>query len=105
MSGGNLDYAYANGFNTYTLYLIGGTAYDNYDAGNFIWGHALKKLGVSYDLVKIGSEYNGFWNGKLQNGEWDISQPWIKRITWFGDSEEDQQAIKRGFDLPYIINW
>ncbi len=105
MSGGYLDFAYADGFNTYTLYIVNGTAYDNYDAGNFIWGNAMKKLGIPYELVKFGSEYNGFWNGKLQNNEWNKSQHWIKRISWFGDSKEDQQAILRGYDYPYIKYW
>jgi hypothetical protein len=101
MSGGNLDYCCVD-FDFSTLYLIGGTAYDNYDAGNFVWGNAMQKLGVPYDLVKLGSEYNGFWNGKLQNQKWDESQHWIKRITWTGDSKEDQRAIKRGYEYPHI---
>lgn len=106
MSGGNLDYAYSEGFvNNPRLFIIGGMAYDNYDAGNFVWGNAMKKLGVPFELVKMGSEYNGFWNGKLQNQGWNNSQSWIRRITWTGDSPEDQRAIHRGFHFPYIYNW
>jgi RHS repeat-associated protein len=102
MPGGKLDYCGI--FSSNTLYIIGNVAYDNFDAGNFIWGNSLKHLNIPFEATKIGSEYNGFWNGKQQNGEWNSSKPKYQRITWFGDSSDDQRAIEKGYYYPYIIN-
>ena len=101
MGGGNLDYCCTD-FDADKLYVIGGAAYDNYDAGNFVWGRAMSVLNVPFEAVKLGSEFNGFWNGKKQNGGWSPGQSTWDRITWGGDSGADQRAIKRGYDYPYI---
>lgn len=99
MGGGKLDYC-CRDFDDDKLYLAGGRAYDNFDAGNFVWGNAMSELGVPWDLVKLGSEFNGWWNGKAQNGEWSPGDPWYERITPLGDSSEDQTAIRHGYYYP-----
>ncbi len=99
MGGGKLDYCCTD-FNSDELYLIGGVAYDNYDAGNFVWGRSVAVLGVPFDIAVLASEFNGFWNGKKQNGEWFPGESVWDRITWLGDSDDDQKAIKRGYYYP-----
>ena len=79
------------------LTVLGGRAYNDQDFGNFLWGASMQVLNVSYGNVKLGSELNGFWNGKLQNGKWNESNPGYKRITWGGDSAADQAAIRGGY--------
>jgi RHS repeat-associated protein len=72
------------------LYLAGNRAYNNYDAGNFLWGRAMNTIGIGYTGAQVGSEINGFLFGKRQNGQG-------LGITWGGDSKEDQKAIIHGF--------
>ncbi len=72
------------------LYIAGNIAYNNYDAGNFLWGLAMKKLGFDYGSVEFGSELNGFFNSKRQNGKG-------YGVTLGGDSPEDQKAIRKGY--------
>jgi RHS repeat-associated protein len=79
------------------LTVLGGRAYNDQDFGNFLWGASMQVLNVSYGNAKLGSELNGFWNGKLQNGQWNPSNPGYKRITWGGDSAADQAAIRNGY--------
>jgi hypothetical protein len=76
------------------LYGVRGYAYNNFDAGNFLWGMAMHFLDLDYWEVKMGSELNGFFLGKKQNGE----TTWYDFITLDGDSIEDQKAIKRGYE-------
>ena len=47
-----------------TLYLAGNYAYNNYDAGNFLWDMSMRLLGFDIASVKVGSEINGFFNSK-----------------------------------------
>ena len=72
------------------LYLAGNRAYNNYDAGNFLWGRAMNTIGIGYTGSQIGSEANGFLFGKRQNGQG-------MGVTWGGDSKEDQKAILHGY--------
>jgi hypothetical protein len=51
------------------------TAYNLNDAGQFLWGHAMNRLGFGYSNAKFGSEANEF----------------------FGDATGDQRAIRVGF--------
>ncbi len=57
------------------LFESSSTAYNAMDAGNYLWGHAMKRLGFSYSSAKTGSQTNEM--GK--------------------DSDADQRAIKSGF--------
>ncbi|MNE12272.1 hypothetical protein D3C80_1050600 [compost metagenome] len=96
MQGGQFDFA--GSFAPDRLTILDGIAYNNFDAGNYLWGFAMAKMNVSAILTHWGSEYNGFWNGKIQNVKMGQSPPtgW-KRITWKGDSAEDQRAIFNGY--------
>ena len=76
------------------LYMAGKITYNNYDAGNFLWGMAMQKLGFDYGSVKVGSEVNGFFNSKRQNYEG-------YGVTWKGDAVEDQKAIRKRIFLEY----
>lgn len=88
-----------------------GIGYNDFDANNFLWGNAMKKLGISFALTKISSEANGFWFGKIQNQSLNSEEVNAKitdlgalefklaRITWLGDSRADQKAIKSGFNF------
>ena len=71
------------------LFVVDGVAYNDFDAGNYLWGVAMNRLGFSYEFSRIGSELNGFFNGKSQNGGFGI--------TLVGDSPRDQKAIRNGF--------
>ena len=79
------------------LTVLGGRAYNDQDFGNFLWGASMQVLNVSYGNTRIGSEFNGFWNGKEQNGKWKQGDYIHKRITWGGDSSADQSAIRNGY--------
>jgi hypothetical protein len=90
------------------LSIAGNRAYNTFDAGNYLWGNAMKKLDISYLMTKLGAEVNAFYFGKLQYPsnrfgkeisyeEIDPTKFSFKRITWFGDSREDQRAIRKGY--------
>lgn len=98
------------------LYLIDGIAYNASDAGNFMWGYAMNDLGMPWFMVKVGSEYYAWKEGKSSNtmgsassdptpGNPDYPTPeWVKDVnkwlterTWTGDTAGDQQAIRNGY--------
>ncbi|KAB2805371.1 SpvB/TcaC N-terminal domain-containing protein [Phaeocystidibacter luteus] len=94
LSSGALDMK--NEPDAYKLHIIDGVGYNDYDAGNWLWGYAVSKLGVYYWEAKLGSEFNGFWNGKLQNDQYQPGDFFLNRITITGDSAADQRAIRAG---------
>ncbi len=51
------------------------TAYNLMDGGNFLWGHAMKRLGFNYSTARMGAQAN----------------------EWFKDSPADQKAIRQGY--------
>lgn len=58
------------------FFIIGGNrAYNVLDAGNFLWGNAMNRLGFDYSTALFGSQYN----------------------EDFQDAKGDQQAIKTGY--------
>jgi RHS repeat-associated protein len=91
------------------LYIIDGRIYNKMDAGNYFWGKTMRTLKtehsvtINYIIVKVGTEINGFWNGKIQNSKSTRSGKRIEdtfnlaRITWYGDSNADQKAIRKGY--------
>lgn len=74
--------------------LLDGTLYNAFDAGNFIWGAGMRRLGFSYLEVKLGSELNGALNTRSQNEQGN-------GIILLGDSRKDQRAIKAGYNSYY----
>jgi hypothetical protein len=99
MPNGTLDYV-TKGILPDRLTIIGSYAYNNKDAGNLLWGYSMQKLSMDFDVIKLCSELNAFYNGKLQNSLWDRSMPWIKKITGTGDSRADQTSIRMGYYYP-----
>jgi hypothetical protein len=89
----NLDFA--GSIPTASLAVFNEIIYNDKDFGNFLWGASMQKLGVPFEIVNSGSEFNGFWNGKVQNGY--TPKFYIDRITWSGDAHEDQVAIRNGY--------
>ena len=63
------------GNGNFILYESSNTSYNAMDAGQFLWGQAMKRLGFDYSSALAGSQINE----KL------------------GDSEADQRAIKSGY--------
>ena len=86
------------------LYVIGNKGYNAHDAGNYLWGYAMNKMGFGYLTARAAAHLNAWWSGKESNGE-SVSfrtHPWYQRAylnrTWTGDSHADQRAIQAGYD-------
>ncbi len=79
-----LDFSRYIGF-----HLVDDVMMDQYDFGNYLWGAALSRLGVSMAMTSFGSEMNGFFNTCRQNDCFGI--------IFKGDSDRDQGAIRMGF--------
>jgi hypothetical protein len=79
----------ANGF-----ILIDSVLYNGFDAGNYIWGAGMRRLGFSYLEVKVGSELNGAFRTRSQNEQGH-------GVILSGDSNKDQRAIKAGYHSSY----
>ena len=73
------------------LHLVNGTAYNDYDYGNFLWGQAGKRLGFSPSTLSAAAHLNNAVNGRSDN-------PSIS--TGILDSPEDQRAIRNGSYYP-----
>ena len=80
------------------FYILDGIAYDNFDAGNFLWGMAMRFLNVPYAFVKAGSELNAVLWSKDQNKI--HYKNWLDSFEWSGDAARDQRAIRRGYHHP-----
>ncbi len=98
ISNGQLDFVSSGEVTPGALHLVKkdgattGTAYNDYDYGNFLWGVAGGKLGFKLGDLQIGSNLNNAVNGRSDN-------PGLK--TGILDSTEDQRAIKNGYNhLP-----
>lgn len=80
---------YVNKDNFGSLNILGGVAYNNSDYGNFLWGQAGKRMGFSFQTLKIAAHVNNAVNSPTDNP----NQPY--HIL---DSEGDQRAIKNGYN-------
>jgi RHS repeat-associated protein len=88
--------------------IIGNKIYDDFDAGNFLWGGALQKIDISLAVSRLGAHLNAFMYGKKQFGGLSSDNPLpegfsFKQITWGGDSRADQKAIRDGY--KYAKKW
>lgn len=68
-----------------------GVAFNDFDFGNFLWGHAGKQLGFSISTLRIGAQANNMFNGESNNPGQDVG---------LLDSKADQRAISQGFFYP-----
>jgi hypothetical protein len=68
--GGLMDFAYYKNplgiiLATDKLAVIGGMAYNRFDAGNYFWGYAMSKFGFSGALAQFAARcYEKYWNGR-----------------------------------------
>jgi hypothetical protein len=89
LTNGNMDYYSSHLNDNYAFYLSNNTAYNPMDAGNYLWGVGIAKLGIpAWDAYR-GSQINAVLLGNRQNGKAGIN---LK-----GDSEADQRAIFNGY--------
>ena len=59
-------------------------AYNSKDAGNFIWGNAMRHLGFNLGTGLVGAHADQIWNGEKGTGLFD--------------NDFDQNAIKAGYN-------
>jgi len=94
-AGGSLDFSkiFANeGYKN--LQLINGTAYNQKDAGNYVWGAAMNKMHIPYGLVVAGSQMQAIIFGKSDN-------PGLNIPRFSLDDPHDQKAIKTGYNSNF----
>ncbi|MFR3216459.1 MAG: polymorphic toxin type 44 domain-containing protein [Dysgonomonas mossii] len=82
------------------LQIINGTAYNNADAGNYLWGYAMRKMGLEEITALSAAHANAWWSAKQSNGQGSQHSNsmirWFQNRSWGGDSSGDQRAIKKG---------
>ena len=85
-----------------TLTIINGTAYNEHDAGNYLWGFAMGRMGFTSVTARAAAHANAWWSGKDANGQRSNSVDpfvrWFENRTWSGDVAADQQAIQKGLN-------
>lgn len=83
-----------------TLRVINGTAYNSADAGNYLWGYGMRKMGFSEVGTRSAAHMNAWWSAKESNGEGSQHSNsivrWFQNRSWGGDSAGDQRTIKKG---------
>ena len=90
VSGGRMDYIQYFASDHYNkLSIVDGVAYNLKDAGNFLWGAGMSRLGFDYSSIVIGSEANSLINGRRDN-------PFVGQI-FTPDHPYDQNAIRKGY--------
>jgi RHS repeat-associated protein len=77
------------------FYVVGGTALNDKDFGNFLWGQSGKRLGFSHGTLLTAAHLNNMVNGRSDN-------PGVN--TGVFDSPADQRAISRGYQFPNSYN-
>ncbi|NHA06996.1 RHS repeat-associated core domain-containing protein [Mucilaginibacter sp. HC2] len=100
---GNLDFRAGHGINHEgTMYVINGVGYNGDDAGNYLWGYAMARMGFTSSLTAIASNANAWWSAKTSNGQGSTSRNslirWFENRTWTGDAVADQRAILKGYN-------
>ena len=98
---GKMDFrTYPSIAGTNSLYIRKGTAYNASDAGNFLWGYAMRVMGFSLMAARSAAQANAWWSAKESNGEGSQNpnsiRRWFENRSWLGDSKEDQRAIQKG---------
>ena len=88
-SSGKMDYQNYTNRMYNSLNVVNGTAYNNPDYGNFLWGQGGKRLGFSYRTLQAASQVNNAVNSASDNPD----KPY--KIL---DSPGDQRAIKNGYN-------
>jgi len=83
-----------------TFTVANGVAYNPKDAGNHVWGYAMRKMGYHESTARLAAHIRAFGWGKVDNGMGSKNPNRFVRffdnLTWGGDSEDDQRAIIHG---------
>ncbi len=84
------------------LYIVNSVGYNSADAGNYLWGYAMRTMGFTETAARSAAHINAWYSAKESNGEgsqssWGIVRAFENR-SWGGDSAADQRAIKNGMN-------
>jgi RHS repeat-associated protein len=93
-AGGDLDFMTHPKIKDGTFNIINGTAYNMKDAGNYMWGFAMRSMGYTQTMATLAAHIHAWNSGKKENGQ--ASDNWFENKSWGGDSEGDQRAIIKG---------
>lgn len=93
--------------------VINGVGYNDADAGNYLWGYAMGKMGYLSITARLAGHVNAWWDAKRVNGQesgyksgyggfWgktlDRTVQWFENRSWGGDAAADQRAIQNGLN-------
>jgi RHS repeat-associated protein len=100
---GNMDYLGDKRLSYKGLNIINGVGYNVNDAGNYLWGYAMGKMGYTSVAARTAAHMNAWWSAKLSNPGMAStnSNPvlrWFENWSWGGDSSADQRAIQNGLN-------
>jgi len=97
---GKLDFWTYSKIGEGTLNIINGTAYNGKDAGNYMWGFAMRRMGYTQTMATLAAHIHAWNSGKQENNQGSTNSNrflrWFENKTWGGDSEGDQRAIIKG---------
>ncbi|GJM64192.1 RHS repeat-associated core domain-containing protein [Persicobacter diffluens] len=84
------------------LSIINGVGYNAADAGNYLWGYTMRKMGYTSVMSRTAAHINAWWSAKESNGR-GSSNPnkfirFFENRSWGGDSAGDQRAIQNGIN-------
>ncbi|MEN8249770.1 MAG: RHS repeat-associated core domain-containing protein [Bacteroidota bacterium] len=101
---GKMDYYYSEAIkHDYgSLHIIDGVGYNDKDAGNYLWGYAMGKMGFTQQVVRNSSNINAWWSAKTSNPGLASTHNnpifrFFQNRSWSGDSPADQRAIIKGY--------
>lgn len=98
---GNMDFVKYDEI-SYGLNIINGVGYNAKDAGNYMWGYAMGKMGFHSCVARGAAHFYAWLNGKASNGIVSHSNlpiiRWFENRSWGGDSVADQRAIQNGLN-------
>jgi RHS repeat-associated protein len=79
----------------YLFYFANDKLYGSFDAGNYLWGSAMRNLGFTLDVARLAAHGNNAWSkvGTWFGGPSQYPSPWYE--LW--DSQTDQNAIRNGY--------
>lgn len=85
------------------LNVINGVAYNMNDAGNYLWGFAMGRMGYSSIGARGIAHGYPWWRAKIDNPGMAStnSNPvmrWFENRSWGGDAAADQRAIQNGLN-------
>jgi RHS repeat-associated protein len=85
------------------LNIINGVGYNMNDAGNYLWGYAMGRMGFSSIGARGIAHVYSWWRAKQDNKGMTSTatnplKRWYENRSWGGDSEADQRAIQNGLN-------